>query len=628
MITFDIPTTPSSGEIGTVYQEGIIKDSLNAAAKAANIDSEQVKEDWKNSDGVIAKGNIINDTAGKAIDTADNIINNVTSKNTTDGRSIVARAKNSVMQFPIYVTQTLRVNEAHIISKLFERVYASLIQSVLSQYPIMDEDEANDLVFLKKFHTNIKEAADILTNVYYEPIDDMDRILKESVYFTQQLTENCSVTFQVSPVNDKDLIAENTRLLNDPLSGFSYLITEVTDDSKKGNRVQPGRVSETSETSKKITRTYVKEDELIDIAKGRLNANDRKYYDMSEDEMRREAEKHYDAPNNPGTRASKEARDDYERNKKQYDDKCKQMIDDMKDRKDSAKRNLEKELDKVKQDIKDGKMIHKAGEYRYDKTTGRYYKVNVDESNKTTKRIDTTPVLRAVDAPQLLRDSDIKKINGMLPYQIIATFRLRTSSGVYSDVQYILGVKSVLHLIYAQDLADELHELVTGNVRRLQKVRYKTGEISFMDYMFNIKGLKSDAAKNINYNKRWINTLKRLAEYNRTHGSLLKKPTQLLAGGNVPIPNGTLILTQSDVTMLVNQTGIDLSKISNAKRLAKSLFLIAVVVVDPSAGSMRVLFPDRDNDWDVQSLASIDAEVSKTDNSQLMRELNRLVNHK
>ena len=110
------------------------------------------------------------------------------------------------------------------------------------------------------------------------------------------------------------------------------------------------------------------------------------------------------------------------------------------------------------------------------------------------------------------------------------------------------------------------------------------------------------------------------------HGSLLKKPISAITGGSVPIPNGTLILSQPDVTMLMNQTGIDLSVVSNAKKLANRLFLFAVVIVDSSAGTMRVLFTDSDNDWDVQSLASIDAELSKTDNSQIMRELNRMVN--
>ena len=56
-----------------------------------------------------------------------------------------------------------------------------------------------------------------------------------------------------------------------------------------------------------------------------------------------------------------------------------------------------------------------------------------------------------------------------------------------------------------------------------------------------------------------------------------------------------------------------------------NLFLIAIAIVDPSAGTMKVLF-DQDVNWDVQSLAAIDAEVSKMDNSNLMKELNKMVN--
>ena len=77
---------------------------------------------------------------------------------------------------------------------------------------------------------------------------------------------------------------------------------------------------------------------------------------------------------------------------------------------------------------------------------------------------------------------------------------------------------------------------------------------------------------------------------------------------------------------MANVSGIDISEVANAKRLARSLFLIAIGIIDTTAGTFSVLFPDRDDDWDVQSLASLDAEVSKTDNSKLMNELNRIVN--
>ena len=250
-------------------------------------------------------------------------------------------------------------------------------------------------------------------------------------------------------------------------------------------------------------------------------------------------------------------------------------------------------------------------------------KVVTDSDRVTDKRFRDT-----VEAPKILKDSDIKKINGMLPYTIEATFRLRTAQGLDQDVRYIIGIKSIMHLICVKDLAEDLREIITGNVKTLQKVRYKTGEISFKDYFFNIKGLKSDAAKHINYDKRWLNTLKRLGEYDEMNGTLLKKGIQGITNGHVPIPNGTMILSQPEITKLTNETGIDLSIVANAKRLAKALFLIGVVIIDSTAGTMRVLFPDNDTTWDVQSLSSIDAELSKTDNSQLMKELNRSINNR
>ena len=211
----------------------------------------------------------------------------------------------------------------------------------------------------------------------------------------------------------------------------------------------------------------------------------------------------------------------------------------------------------------------------------------------------------------------------MLPYTIEASFIITETNRA---VHFIIGIKTVMHLISTKDLGEDLHGLVTGDISSLRKVRYKTGEIKFMDYVFNVKQIKRDAAKHINYNKRWINTLKRLSEYDKVNGSLLKAPARIIAGGHIPIPNGTLVLSQTDVTMMTNSTGIDISTVSNAKRLAKSLFLIAICIVDNSAGSMRVLFPDSDSDWDVQSLHSIESELSKTDNSALMQELNKKIN--
>lgn len=568
----------------TLFQEGILEDSLKGAA---DIDVDKIKDDWKNADrGIYDKAKSLNDEGiKKGKDQAD-AIDRVLKKNVVDTRSIIARARNSVLQFPIYVPQTIRVNEAHIIGQMFERVYTTLVQTVLSQNPIMDEEEANNLVFLKQFHTNLKESANALVNKYYEPIDNIDRMMCESIFHTQKLTESCTVEFKVIPCTNKDLILENARLMNEPLSGFMYL----------------REAKDATETTKEASASYrtINEDELREMAMDRAKFTEREKRAIKDTSSDIESE----------LKKSMQNKTDAQR---------KEALEHRLSQKSDANHKLEDAIKDLKSDIKSGKISNCSY------ADGRYRRY--DKNSKTiVKPAGKTPVNDAVDAPKILRDSDIKKINGLLPYTIEATFRIRTKQGLDRDIRYVIGIKSVLHIFRTQDLAEDLRELVTGNIKTLQKVRYKTGEISFKDYFFNIKGLKADAAKHVNYDKRWINTLKRLGEYQKMNGTLMKKSVQAITGGDVPIPNGTLVLAQTDVTTLIDKTGIDLSVVSNAKRLARSLFLIGVVIIDSTRGTMRVLFPDSDNEWDVQSLGAIDAELAKTDNSQLMRELNHMVN--
>lgn len=617
MIDLTIKTESAVIPQSEVLQEGMIDDVLSSTA---GIDTKTIKDAWKEDDDgkkpdLYDSLNTTNrEGIQKAKGMADALDKHVFGKMRVDNRSIVARARNSVLQFPMYITQSCPVAPAQTISKLFERVYTTLVQTVLSQNQIMDEEEANNLVFLKKFHTNLKESTEdllahyeSLVNMFYQPIDELDAMMCESIYAEHVINESCKVIFRVVPTTDVNLIAECARGVCDPLSGFIYL--------------QEDRQIADRETQSQF-RT-VSEDELRNMAMDACNltANQRELVNMHPDQIAKDVESRMYDPNIQNPKDVKDPTDDVLRAWNDYRNAISEEIRDRIEERDVALQTIDSEVDNLKDRIKSGKVKG----YSFD---GVRFRRN-DNSTKTVHK--TMPdqkriVNDAVNSPVILKDGDIKKMNAMLPYTIEATFRLRTKSGIDRDIKYIIGIKTVMHLIRTQDLADDLRELVTGRIKSLQKVRYKTGEISFKDYLFNTKQLKADAAKNINYNKRWINTLKRLSDYDQHYGSFLKGPVQGLAKGDVPVPNGTLILTQPDVTTLTNQTGIDLSQVSNAKRLAKNLFLIAVCIVDSSAGTMRVLFTDSDNDWDVQSLASIDAEVSKTDNSQLMRELNHIVN--
>ncbi len=602
------------------FTEGLLGDTF----KDLSIDTDKVKSDWEDAESVSDYMKTANDDVIQPLkNKTDEIEDHMKKKgHIVDNRSIIARARNSILQFPVYISQSSRVNEAHIYSQMFERVYATMIQAVLAQNPIMDEKEANNLIFLKQYHTNIKEAADIIINEFYEPIDEFDQMMKESIFFSQQLTENCRVEFKAVPPTNRDLLLENTRLMNEPLTGFIYLKESDDKDDKKDTITEEEKTE-----NRQVKNVRLSEDDIRNLAANEINltSDERRLLDQSDSDIRREMEerKSNSKPKPPQRGASEDER----REHAEACDKWTREVSKAINSKIDKKRDIEKRVDEKTKVIK-GKI--KSGKFPgYAYRNGSYMRSDVTDTTSTKTHTSPRPTKTdlGVDAPKLLRDNEVKKVNGMAPFMMEVSFHLtNTKSGDDRIVRYIIGIKSVLHLIRVQDLAEDLNELVTGNIRKLQKVRYKTGEITFKDYFLNIKGIKKDAAKNINYNKKWINTLKRLAEYSKTYGSLLNKPASLISGGNVPIPNATLILTQPDVTMLTNQTGIDLSQVSNAKRLARSLFLIAIVITDSSAGTMRVLFPDRDDDWEVQSLSSVETEISKTDNNNLMKELNRMVN--
>ncbi len=543
-----------------------------------------------------AKTAIGDDRIDVAVNKKISSIDDATDKHVLDNRSIVARSRNSVLQFPVYCTQSIRANEAQIISKLFERVYTSFVQTALSQNPIVNEDDVNNLVFLKQFHTNLKESTELeLYNEFYEPVDEIDSIMKESVLHSEWVTPTMNVEFRICPPN-ADLVKENARLMNEPLTGLRYLQEAAprTEDMLQSNKE--------SRTETEGIRLSYKDIEALAMDDAKLTRTERELYNKSEKDIKDDVKNRYP---------------DYD------DDELEEEIDDVLMRKAEITQKVDKAIKEFKADAKKGPndKTKKRRGYKFD---GSAYIAPRSKGSTTIKSGTKVPI----DAPKLLRDADIKKINGMLPYTIEATFRVRSNkeTGTTYDVHFIIGVKSVLHLINVNDLQEDLQDLITGEIKSLQKVKYKTGEIKFMDYVFNFKGLKKDAAKRINANKRWINSLKRMADYSKLGGSMYKTVSDSVRNGDRAIPNGTIILSQSDVTGLISTTGIDLGKVSNAKRLARSLFLIAVAIVDPSAGSMKVLFPDTDTDWDIQSLAAIDAELTKTDNSQIMRELNRMVN--
>lgn len=495
-----------------------------------------------------------------------------------DRRSIIARASNSVMQFPIYITQSNRIAEAHTIGKAFERVYASFVQNVIAQNPVItDISKVNGLKFLRDYHTNIKESSALtveefqsIFNEYCEPIDQFDEIMTEAVINELKLPGG-TVTFMAARPNAM-IALESERLSHEPLDGFRYLAEASVPQGKQ-----------VSKQKQVMIETQGKEIELVsEVLMNGLTEH----------------------LTNLGLAAKAKA-----------------------EGWDVAQKAAE-----IRNFIQDKGIYRTSTGKTYRYADGKYLYAIPSVKSADTDSSKPDPMTPAVDPPMLLKDTDVKKLNSMQPFQFIVKFRVNPVYGKDNEVQpgtnyeqsYILGVKTVLHVIKIKDLSDDLKDIITGERKGLQKVRYKTGEISWLkDYLLNLPGLKADAAKGLD-DRRWLSTLKRLGEYEHLHGTAFKKPLSAIYDNGIPIPNATLVVTRGDVERMKDETGINIETISTARTLAKRLFLIAVVIVDQTAGSYKVFFPDMDNDWDVQSLGSLDAEIARIDNSPLMNEINRI----
>lgn len=446
--------------------------------------------------------------------------------------SIVARAKNSTFYFSIYISQSVNLSTATALSRVYDRVYATFVQTVLSNKKTLTLDEVEDMKFIKQIHSNNTTGPDIsvkkilglesVYNEHYEPIDGFDEMMQESLYHELQINENVSVRFTITKP-PQAIQMESQRGVTDYNDGFPYL--EATKE------------------------------------------------ELEERKDRREEEK----------------------NKREADREEREKARDAREKSRDAR-----DRDKFSRE----------------------------------RRMDNQSYVRGVQAPVMLKDKDIKKINSMDPYTINATFIIKKPSssakpGVADEitnveVNFILAVKTVLHVVKPADLAEELQGLISGNVKKLQKIRYKSGETRFWrDYVFDMKSIKSDATASIT-GKNWIANLKQLAKYQKTYGTALDNVQRFITQSDVPIPNATLILSSNDINVLKDETGIDLTDVSMAKMLASNLFLISIAIVDSTAETVKVLFPQADSNWDIQSLTSLEGEAGKVDNT-IMREINKAI---
>ena len=158
-----------------------------------------------------------------------------------------------------------------------------------------------------------------------------------------------------------------------------------------------------------------------------------------------------------------------------------------------------------------------------------------------------------------------------------------------------------------------------------RKAKWRAGEIKFLDFLLAKKEKKQAAYDSRDINRKWYHRLYTLA-HSKGSKSIAGKITGKSTKDGL-IPNATIVITKADVDMIKAEKNIDLLKASTAKAFCNELFLMAFIVIDVDAQSIKLLLPDINNGFEVQSLAAVQKQIATLDTSgTVSREVSRMMN--
>lgn len=221
--------------------------------------------------------------------------------------------------------------------------------------------------------------------------------------------------------------------------------------------------------------------------------------------------------------------------------------------------------------------------------------------------------LNKTKAPEFLDENKLKKMNTMKPLMMTVTMSIMADDGhVSHPMEYVVGVKTHCRIIKSSTLPEVIEYPVKEMDKISRKAKWRAGELKFFkDILFHVKEKKQTAIDSRDPNRKWYRRLYELAHM-KGDGNVSKK----IAGSgavNGLIPNATVIISKSDVDNIENVTKIDMLKASTAINFCEQLFLIGFVVIDVDNESIKVLIPEINNEFDVQSLAAVNKQIAELD---------------
>jgi hypothetical protein len=550
-------------------------------------------------------------------------------------KSIIGMAAKNTFEFPVFVSSSVPLDYATATCSLLEQNYAAYLQIAIAQDPIVDQRAIKSGGYLAKFKTN--------TSKYVEYTDPTSMIYAHEASHNVVDTGDAVVEYDMISIEDSDAKLINESCSYEPLDEFSHFFTEadLPDKIKWDNFKKLYNTEMNPENYKKAQDEYAKYTKIWEDAKKAIRENNKDDNDREREIRKRQLEqlnrevenieKYGDLDWEKKNLEFKKLQADIGGNDtstaygKEVHDRRRKLANDA-DLSESNKRKADLESKKLQADIGGddtstayGKDVHnKRVKNKYDAQRAQ---LDVDQAKKDANRDEMRwgfeKVRNArenmVKAPELMDETKIRKLNTMKPFMMKAQIRVSNKGGTVSEypVELILGVKVNCRVIDAEVLPDVAKYPLKEMNEVTNKIKWKAGELKFFrDVFMKIKDKKQSAIDSKDPKRRWYTRLYRLAHMKGD--SLVSR---FITGNNARglMPNASIIITNNDVENVKAETGIDLLKGSVAKKLCNELFLMALVVIDQDAESVKLFLPDTHSDYEVHSIASINKQLAELD---------------
>lgn len=587
-------------------REEIEKINLISQANAANIGG--VVDDVKTI-GSAAKA------AGATVSNARAAYNTVKAKMSADAgrlgaKSLIGKAAQNLFEFPVFVSSSVPLEYATAVNSLLEQMYASFLQMAVSINPVVSASDVKSGKMFQGLKTDVTKFME------YAEYDWQKAACHNVVHM-----EDAIVEFDMISIADDEsrMIVEAADY--DVMDSFSHYFTEASSSN-------PRKVIDRIEDQ--ISELEDEEDQLLDdrrtgvidnaglrrlpelrreLSQLRRNASDERRR-LSQSSDRAAAEKERRA--NEAERKANEAHRESERKANEAERKANEAHRES-ERQLSAeeRRKAQEHRDQLTRETEEEKKRRHRREDEEDQRRREDHQINMNDNRRASEK---HKVDMKVKAPQMLDETKINKMNTMKPLMMTVGFKVLGDDGRVSDmIDYIVGVRTHCRIVKAEVLPDVAEYPLKEMSTLTRKAKWRAGEIKFLDFLFAKKEKKQAAYDSRDVNRKWYHRLYTLA-HSKGSKSIAGKITGKRTNEGL-IPNATIVITKADVDMIKAEKGIDLLRASSARAFCNELFLMSFIVVDVDAQSIKILLPDINNDFEVQSLGAVQKQIATLDTS-------------